>query len=421
MEKKSGEQSPANQGFTKYQVTVIALLAIVQFTVILDFMVMSPLGDILMKSLKIVPKQFGLVVSVYAFSAGVSGLLAAGFADKYDRKNLLLFFYTGFVLGTLLCGIAPNYHMLLFARLITGLFGGVMSSVSMAIVADLFSIHQRGRVMGFIQMSFAGSQVLGIPIGLFFATKFGWHFPFLMIVAISLVLGLAIVKLLKPVNKHLLEKHTSNAFLHLKTTISRKDYLKAFLTTGLLSIGGFLLMPFGTAYLVNNVRILQTELPVIYMVGGICTMIVLPIIGKMSDKIGKYKIFVGGSVLAMITIIIFTNLQESPLWLVVLINSLMLVGIMSRMVPSTALMSAMPELKDRGAFMSINSSLQQIAGGIASVIAGLIVVQEDGGKLLHYNILGYIGIFVMIICAILMYFINKHVAMKLKEKDLMAV
>lgn len=421
MEKNSGEQSPANQGFTKYQVTVIALLAIVQFTVILDFMVMSPLGDILMKSLKIVPKQFGLVVSVYAFSAGVSGLLAAGFADKYDRKNLLLFFYTGFVLGTLLCGIAPNYHMLLFARLITGLFGGVMSSVSMAIVADLFSIHQRGRVMGFIQMSFAGSQVLGIPIGLFFATKFGWHFPFLMIVAISLVLGLAIVKLLNPVNKHLLEKHTSNAFLHLKTTISRKDYLKAFLTTGLLSIGGFLLMPFGTAYLVNNVRILQTELPVIYMVGGICTMIVLPIIGKMSDKIGKYKIFVGGSVLAMITIIIFTNLQESPLWLVVLINSLMLVGIMSRMVPSTALMSAMPELKDRGAFMSINSSLQQIAGGIASVIAGLIVVQEDGGKLLHYNILGYIGIFVMIICAILMYFINKHVAMKLKEKDLMAV
>ena len=155
--------------FTGYEKLVIALLAVTQFTVVLDFMVMSPLGDILMKSLDINPKQFGIAVSSYAFSAGISGLLAAGFADKYDRKKLLLFFYTGFILGTLFCALAPTYELLVAARIITGLFGGVIGSIGMAIITDIFPIDQRGRVMGVVQMGFAASQVLGIPIGLYLA------------------------------------------------------------------------------------------------------------------------------------------------------------------------------------------------------------------------------------------------------------
>src|SRR5204862_6247580 len=141
----------AEKKFTKYQVLVIFLIAFTQFTVVLDFMVMSPLGDMLMKSMSLKTKQFGFAVSAYAFSAGISGLLTAGFADRFDRKKLLLFFYIGFIFGTLLCGLSHTYFMLLFARIITGLFGGVIGSISMAIVADLFPIEQRGRVMGFMQ------------------------------------------------------------------------------------------------------------------------------------------------------------------------------------------------------------------------------------------------------------------------------
>ncbi len=171
----SQKELPFNQKFSSYQILVIVLLALTQFTVVLDFMVMSPLGDILMKSMNMTTTQFGLVVSAYAFSAGIAGILTAGFADRFDRKKLLLFFYIGFILGTLFCGLANTYPLLIAARIITGIFGGVIGSISMAIVADLFLPQQRGRVMGFLQMGFGSSQVLGIPISLYLANSFGWQ------------------------------------------------------------------------------------------------------------------------------------------------------------------------------------------------------------------------------------------------------
>src|SRR5436190_7271539 len=189
--------------FTPYQKLAIALLAITQFTVILDFMVLSPLGDFLMKSMNLHPDQFGFVVSIYAFSAGTSGLLTAGFADRFDRKKLLLFFYSGFIAGTVLCGLSHSYFMLLAARLITGLFGGVIGSISLAIVTDLFAIQQRGRAMGFMQMGFSASQVLGIPIGLYLATQWGWQSAFLMVAGIAIVVAVIILFRMQPVNKHL--------------------------------------------------------------------------------------------------------------------------------------------------------------------------------------------------------------------------
>ena len=161
------------------------MLAFLQFTIILDFMIISPLGAILLRDLHLPTQKFGLVVSVYAFSASLSGLLAAGFADRFDRKKLLLFFYTGFTGGTLFCGLAPTYQLLLAARIVTGVFGGVIGSISMAIITDLFPLNMRGRVMGVVQTSFAASQVLGLPLGLYLANRWGWHAPFLMIVALT--------------------------------------------------------------------------------------------------------------------------------------------------------------------------------------------------------------------------------------------
>ena len=189
--------------FTSYQALVIVLLALTQFTVVLDFMVMSPLGDMLMKSMALTTSQFGFAVSGYAFSAGISGLLTAGFADRFDRKKLLLFFYIGFIAGTLFCGLATTYFMLMAARIITGLFGGVIGSISMAIMADLFPLHQRGRAMGFMQMGFGASQVLGIPISLYIANHWGWQSPFLMIVGLATIIWLVVMLKLQPVTKHL--------------------------------------------------------------------------------------------------------------------------------------------------------------------------------------------------------------------------
>ncbi len=385
--------------FTPYQKLIIVLLAMTQFTVVLDFMVMSPLGDILIKSLDITPAQFGLAVSAYAFSAGFSGLLAAGFADKFDRKKLLLFFYTGFIAGTFFCAIAPNYHLLVAARVLTGLFGGVISSIAMAIVADLFHIGQRGRVMGFVQMGFSASQVLGIPVGLYLANLWGWHAPFLMIVILSILLALVLLQGMRPVNQHLMQPSERRAVIHLIKTLSVPVYRQAFLTTALLSIGGFLLMPFGSAFLVNNVGITQAELPVIFMVTGVFSLIIMPLVGKLSDKVDKFRLFTIGSLWAMVWMLVYTNLPVSPLWVVILVNVLLFAGILSRMVPAMAIMSAVPILSDRGAFMSINTSLQQIAGGIAATFAGLIIVQADKhSPLQHYPVLGIIGAVVILVC-----------------------
>src|SRR5438045_3552103 len=188
--------------FTSYQVLVIILLALTQFTVVLDFMVMSPLGDMLMKSMSLSTRQFGFAVSAYAFSAGFSGLLTAGFADRFDRKKLLLFFYIGFIGGTLFCSLANSYPLLVAARIITGLFGGVIGSISLAIVADLFPLHQRGRAMGFMQMGFGASQVLGIPISLSIANHWGWQSPFLMIVGLGTIIWLVVMFKMQPITKH---------------------------------------------------------------------------------------------------------------------------------------------------------------------------------------------------------------------------
>src|SRR5258708_875413 len=202
------------KAFTRYDPLLIAVLSLLQFTIILDFMVMAPLGAQLIRILRISPSQFGWVVSVYAFSAGIAGILAAGFADKFDRKKLLLFFYTGFILGTLLCAIAPTYEFLLGARIVTGLFGGVVGSISFAIITDLFKMEVRGRVMGFVQMAFAASQVLGIPIGLLLANNFGWHSPFWMISGFAIAVGAIIVMYMKPIDEHLKIKSERNAFQH---------------------------------------------------------------------------------------------------------------------------------------------------------------------------------------------------------------
>src|SRR5580693_3515920 len=199
------DQVPA-QSFSRYQSGLVALLAFVQFTVILDFIIMSPLGAILMPSLNITAGQFGVAVSAYAFSAGISGILSAGFADRFDRKRLLLFFYVGFTLGTLLCALAPNYHVLLLGRIVTWLFGGVVGSVVLAIITDLFPLHLRGRVMGFVQTAFAASQVLGIPAGLFLSNHWSWHVAFGALVGLSIVAMAAVLLVMRPVNSHLLLK-----------------------------------------------------------------------------------------------------------------------------------------------------------------------------------------------------------------------
>jgi len=396
-------------GFSPYQRFVAAVLAFLQFTVVLDFMVLSPLGAQLMPALRISPVQFGLLVSTYAFSAGLSGFLAAGFADRFDRKKLLLVFYAGFLAGTLLCGFANSYQALLLGRLTTGIFAGVIGSVSFAIITDVFPLEMRGRVMGVIQTAFAASSVLGIPIGLVLATRWRWNAPFLLIVVVGVIVGCLIWARLQPVDEHLTHRPHHSPLHHFINTVSNRFYLQGFATTTLLSVGGFMLMPFTSAFMVHNVGLPLAKLPITYVVVGSVSAVAGPLIGRASDRLGKFNVFAFGCALTVIMVLIFTHLGITPFWALAGVLAIMQVGIFSRIISASALMTALPAPSDRGAYMSISSSLQQVAGGIAAVLSGMIVFEAPDGVIMHFDRVGYVLVGTTLLTLSMMYCINRRI------------
>jgi predicted MFS family arabinose efflux permease len=382
--------APALAPFSPYQKTVVAMLAFLQFAVIVDFMLMAPMGALIMPALSIGPSQFGLVVSAYAFSAAASGLLTAGFADRFDRKKLLLFFYGGFVLGTLWCGLAQTFEALLAARIVTGLFGGVIGSIVIAISTDLFPPQMRGRVMGVIQTAFAASQVLGIPLGLYLSNHWSWHTPFLALAALGVAGGFVVNARMQPVNAHLEARQERSPWMHLLHTLTVPRHLLAFATTALLTTGGFMLMPFSSAYVVNNLGISLHDLPTVYVVTGLCTVFAGPLIGKAADSFGKFQVFGLGTALSIAMVLVYTRLGPISLPALIAINAVLFVGIFSRMIPAQALMASVPAPVQRGAFSAISASVQQLSGGVASLVSGHIVTMAADGKLQHFDTVGYL-------------------------------
>ncbi len=397
--------SPA---FSTYQKRILLLMALIQFSIILDFMIISPIGDILMKTLSISTTQFGLVVSAYAFSAAIAGIIAAGFMDKFDRKKLFLWFFSGFILGTLACALSHNYWQLVCARVITGIFAGVSSAALFTLVIDIFAPLQRGRAMGMVQMGFGVSQVVGIPLGLFIATHLGWEFTFIAIVILTLGILLATGLIMQPVTAHLAQQDGRHPFAHFLKVLSRSDYRTGFAAVMFLSIGGFMLMPFTAPFLINNVQITAEQLPLIYLSTGLLSLVAMPLIGKLTDHYNRFTIFTIGSLGAVLMVFIYTHLSATPLWLVILINILLFTCILSRMTPAMALNSMVANPEDRGAYMAISSSLQQIAGGLGAFIAGLVIVQQDAhSPIQHFDWLGYLAMGIFIVCVFLVGRVNK--------------
>jgi predicted MFS family arabinose efflux permease len=394
-------------GFTSYQKFVVALLSFLQFTVILDFMILSPMAAILMPALTISPSQFGIVFSAYAFSAAISGVIAASFADRFDRKNLLLFFYSGFIFGTILCGIANSYSFLLGARIVTGSFGGVIASITMAIVADLFPFEKRGRVIGLLQTSFATSQVLGIPFALWLSNHSGWHLPFQFIAGFSLIALVPMASKLKPINNHILTASNRDFYSSLRM-FSNRSYLSAFLMMALLNVGGFMFMPFLSAFNIRNLGISQNSLPIIYLASGISSIVAGILAGRASDLVGKFPVFLIGTIFSTFTVAIYTNLSITSLISAIIINSLLFVGISSKKVSGEALITSVPEWMDRGWFMSVGSAVQQISGGIGAIIAGSIVTERSDGSLENFSIVRFLVIAANLITVAMMYRVNRH-------------
>ncbi|MES2734129.1 MAG: MFS transporter [Bacteroidota bacterium] len=381
---------------------LLFILSAIQFTHILDFVIMMPLGPQLIRVFGINPQQFSLLVSAYTVSAGVSGFAGSFFIDRFDRRLALLWLYIGFSLGTLACALAPDYIFFLAARIFAGLFGGVLSALVFAIIGDAIPEARRGAATGKVMASFSLASVLGVPFGLYLTTIFSWHAPFLLLAAASFVVLPLAFKVLPSMQKHLVRQvKDSNPFINLQAIFSTPNLRWALSLIMMLSIAGFTVIPFISPYMVKNVGLLEKDLPYIYLFGGALTYFTSPYIGKLSDEYGKSRVFTWTAILSIFPVLLITHLPITPLWLVLCITTIFFIVHGGRFVPAMALVTSSVSPKIRGSFMSINSSLQSLAAGIASFGAGLIVAEAPDKSLLHFGWVGIVSAVASLLCVVL--------------------
>jgi predicted MFS family arabinose efflux permease len=385
-------------------------LAIIQFSHITDFMILMPLGPQLMRNFNIQPNDFALLVSAYTFSAGFFGFIGAFFIDRYDRKKSILFMSTGFALGTLACGLSNSFITLLITRSITGAFGGILGALILAIIGDSIPNERRASAMGIVMASFSLASVVGVPLGLYLASVSDWHLPFVSLGVIGLLTVIPIYVYIPTMTTHLVSKKDKpNPIKIIKNVFLNKNQLRALLFGIVLMFSHFSIVPFISAYMVSNVGFTEQELTYIYLSGGALTIFSAPIIGKLSDRFGRLRVFTFTVFMASIPVFLITNLEQSPIWVVLVITSLFFIFGAGRMIPSTAMVTSAVKPKNRGSFMSFNTSCRQLTNGSAAYIAGLIIVKNDLGKLENYNLVGY--------TAILAGFFSILIARKLKVSD----
>jgi DHA1 family inner membrane transport protein len=390
-------------GFPRRELGILALLAFVQFTNIMDFMVLMPLGPQLMRLMAMTPAQFSHVVSSYTFAAGLSGILSAFFIDRFDRKHALLFVYVGFLVGTLSCALAPGYLTLALARALTGAFGGILGALTLAIVGDLVPIERRGRGMGIIMTSFSMAAVLGVPTGLALANVFSWHAPFFLISALGLPILIALAILIPPLGAHLENIKAEKEGLWGLFENLKRDKMQAFALslTPTLLLGHFTIVPFMSPYLVSNVGLTEHDLIYTFLVGGSATLFSMPMTGRLSDRYGPSKIFTLTALLTTIPILTFTHMSRTSLWLALAISTIFFVVASARMVPAMTLVTEAVTPRWRGGFMSLNGSFQQLSAGLASLIAGTIITRGVDGRLLHYQHAGYFAALTSVACILI--------------------
>lgn len=379
---------------------LLLLMASINFTHILDFMVMMPLGNFLMPYFNITAKQFSFVVASYSIAAAVTGFSAAFFVDRFDRKNVLLFGYTGFVVGTICCGIAPTYSLLLVSRIIAGLFGGLIGAQVLSIVADSFSYQRRATAMGMLFSAFSFASIVGVPFALFLAGIWSWHAPFLFIGALGIPVIIAVVKFLPPMKGHVASAREirANPFTMIKNLVTNRQQVKALLLSGSLMLGHFLIIPFLNPYMEMNVGFNEWQRNLVYMVGGMASFVASPIIGRLADKYGKHRVFYIFCLLSLIPIFLITNMPAIKYYYVLVVTGTWFALSTGRGIPAQAIISNVVRSEQRGSFMSFNSCVQQLFTGMASLIAGLIIVVAPSGRVLHYNMAGYLSMVIVAAC-----------------------
>ncbi|MEM6697447.1 MAG: MFS transporter [Bacteroidota bacterium] len=386
----------------KNELILLALLATVQFTHIIDFMIVMPLGAQFMDIFEISPKQFSWIVTSYALAAFISGLLSASFIDRFDRKQALFWLYVGFTSGTLACSFTESYTFFLAARMLTGAFGGVLGALVLSIAGDAIPLVRRGRAMGIIMTAFSVASVAGVPAGLYLAAQFKWNTPFLVVGLLSAIFCVAILLLMPSMTKHIHQgKDKPKALQAYANILKDSNQLRALLFNIILMLGHFSIIPFIAPYMQINIGFSEYQVTYIYLCGGILTVFLLPFFGKLSDRYGYTRVFTIASIGALFSIFAITNLPVVAIPIALIATSSFFVVASGRSVPALSLVTSVVKPENRGSFMSVRNSINEAALAAASFIAGLIVTENAAGELEHYHYVGYIAIVMSILAIVI--------------------
>ncbi|OGS98653.1 MAG: MFS transporter [Gallionellales bacterium RIFCSPLOWO2_12_FULL_59_22] len=370
---------------------LLLTLAGIQFSHVLDFMIMMPLGPILIAAFGISTHEFGLLVASYSFSAALSGLLAATFVDRFERKRLLLVMFVLFGLATLACGLAPGYATLLVARSLAGAFGGVLGALVQTIVGDVIPFARRARASGVVSAAFSLSSVAGVPLSLWLAEYFQWRAPFVFIAVLVALFILIGARTLPELRRHISAEKHKHPFAAMFAVLSDPNHLRALLFSALLIFSGFTVIPYITIYAVGNVGIAQQDIPYIYLFGGAATLITARRIGRLADLRGKAGIYRLVATAALLPLLVVTHIGAAPLWLWLICTTAFFVLVSGRMVPAMAIIASAAQPKLRGTFMSLNATTQSLAMGLAATLSGFIITQDASGGIADYDMVGYVA------------------------------
>lgn len=383
------------------EIILLITLASINFTNVMDFMIMMPMQEFLEHSFYITPKQFGLLVSAYAFSAFAASMTASFIVDRFDRKHVLLVAFFGLIIGTFACGVAPSYETLMAARIVAGLFGGLISAQGLAIVGDTFPYEKRGRAMGFMMSGFVLASIIGVPSALFIATRSDWQVPFICIGFLGLIIFSISYFIIPNLKGHIKSKEERNIFIVYQSVWKDRNQQYALLMMLTLIFAHFAAIPFIAPFLTKNTGFLQSDLPFMYFFGGLFSLGSTPLIGKLSDKFGKHKVLAILILLSSIPVFLLTNLTREPVYRTLIVTTLFFIIAGGRMIPAQALATSVVPPHMRGGFMNLNSSLQQLALGLASFIGGLIISKDiKTGELQHFDVIGYISIGMSLVCLV---------------------
>lgn len=382
---------------------LLLVIAAVQFIHIMDFMIIMPLGPQLMRIFDIDSKSFGLLVSSYTFSASICGFLGAFFLDRFDRKKALLLLYTGFSIGTFACALAPSFSILLVARVLTGMFGGVLTALLLAMIGDAFPVERRGSAMGIFMTAFSVASVLGVPTGVYLAAKFNWHVPFYTMAVLCVPVLFAIKYGIPSMRGHIEmrgEQQPDTPLQVLRNNFSSRNQLWALALNSSIILSQFMIIPYIANYMVFNVGFSEEQISLVYLLGGACTFFSGPLLGRWSDKVGAHRGFLILALCSIVPIILITQLGEVSIVAALVVSCLFFIFVAGRGIPANTLILSSVKARNRGSFMSIKTFVQQLSTSIASLAAGWIIVENEAAQtMFNFDIIGYIGL-VLTLCSI---------------------